>query len=121
MYRPDLYWNLPKGGRNKNAKQLTWVLLLKAHKAADCLTSIASTFLSLTSVIHHRIASGRTDSIDTAETENPAVKSQFYSYIEVFLWLSLLLLGFEMATYFNGSTVIVPLHFDKSFGNEECV
>ncbi|CAI9263884.1 unnamed protein product [Lactuca saligna] len=28
---------------NKNARQLTWVLLLKAHRAAGCITSIAST------------------------------------------------------------------------------
>ncbi|CAI9775824.1 unnamed protein product [Fraxinus pennsylvanica] len=93
---------VPKGGRNRNAKQLTWVLLLKAHKAAGCLTSIASTFFSLTSVIRRRVASGRTDSTDTTETENPAVKSRFYSCIKVFLWLSLLLLGFEMAAYFKG-------------------
>ncbi|CAM8926267.1 unnamed protein product [Rhodiola kirilowii] len=34
-------------GRGKNANQLTWVLLLKAHKAAGCLASIASTILTL--------------------------------------------------------------------------
>ncbi|KAL2489117.1 putative xyloglucan glycosyltransferase 12 [Forsythia ovata] len=99
MYTND---GVPKGGRNKNAKQLTWVLLLKAHKAAGCLTSIASTFFSLTSVIRRRVSSGRTDSTDTTETENPAVKSRFYTCIKVFLWLSLLLLGFEMAAYFKG-------------------
>ncbi|XP_022849689.1 probable xyloglucan glycosyltransferase 12 [Olea europaea var. sylvestris] len=99
MYTND---SVPKGGRNKNAKQLTWVLLLKAHKAAGCLTSIASTFFSLTSVIRRRVASGRTDSTDTTEIEHPAVKSRFYSCIKVFLWLSLLLLGFEMAAYFKG-------------------
>ncbi|PPS11215.1 hypothetical protein GOBAR_AA09429 [Gossypium barbadense] len=37
--------------RGKNAKQLTWVLLLKAHRAAGCLTSITSTFLSFGSTI----------------------------------------------------------------------
>ncbi|CAI9771338.1 unnamed protein product [Fraxinus pennsylvanica] len=99
MYTND---GVPKGGRNKNAKQLTWVLLLKAHKAAGCLTSIASTFFSLTSVIRRRVASGHTDSADTTDTENPAVKSRFYSCIKVFLWLSLLLLSFEMAAYFKG-------------------
>ncbi|XP_022865062.1 probable xyloglucan glycosyltransferase 12 [Olea europaea var. sylvestris] len=99
MYTND---SVPKGGRNKNAKQLTWVLLLKAHKAAGCLTSIASTFFSLTSIVRRRVASGRTDSTDTTDTENPAVKSRFYSCIKVFLWLSLLLLGFEMAAYFKG-------------------
>lgn len=89
----------PKGGRNKNAKQLTWVLLLKAHRAAGCLTSIAAAFFSLTSIVRRRVASGRTDT-----TDNPraAVNSRFYVCIKAFLWLSLLLLGFETAAYFNG-------------------
>ncbi|XP_016452699.1 putative xyloglucan glycosyltransferase 12 [Nicotiana tabacum] len=80
--------------KNKNAKQLTWVLLLKAHKAAGCLTSIASALFSLGSVIHRRIATGRTDS--------STVNSRFYICIKVFLWLSLILLGFEIAAYYKG-------------------
>ncbi|XP_062101122.1 probable xyloglucan glycosyltransferase 12 [Humulus lupulus] len=97
-------------GRSKNAKQLTWVLLLKAHRAAGCLTSIASAMFSLTAIVRRRLASGRTDTDndrDTGargrrETENPAVKNRFYGCIKVFLWLSLLLLGFEVAAYFKG-------------------
>ncbi|KAK2660077.1 hypothetical protein Ddye_006610 [Dipteronia dyeriana] len=88
--------------RNKNAKQLTWVLLLKAHKAAGCLTSIASTFLSLGSVVRRRVASGRTDSETRMENENKAVKSRFYSCIKLFLWLSVVLLVFEVSAYFKG-------------------
>ncbi|TXG52573.1 hypothetical protein EZV62_021742 [Acer yangbiense] len=88
--------------RNKNAKQLTWVLLLKAHKAAGCLTSIASTFLSLGSVVRRRVASGRTDSETSMENENKAVKSRFYSCIKLFLWLSVVLLVFEVSAYFKG-------------------
>ncbi|KAJ6730183.1 XYLOGLUCAN GLYCOSYLTRANSFERASE 12-RELATED [Salix viminalis] len=60
--------------RNKNAKQLTWVLLLKAHKAAGCLTSIATAMVSLGSAIKRRIHSGRTDTETTdidRENENP--------------------------------------------------
>ncbi|XP_057973251.1 probable xyloglucan glycosyltransferase 12 [Malania oleifera] len=95
-------------GRGKNAKQLTWVLLLKAHKAAGCLTSIASATVSLGAAVRRRLASGRTDTDadnDAAadpENENPTVKSRFYSFIKVFLWLSVLLLGFEVAAYFKG-------------------
>ncbi|WCJ35606.1 Cellulose-synthase-like C12 [Euphorbia peplus] len=94
--------------RNKNAKQLTWVLLLKAHKAAGCLTSIASAMVSVGSSIKRRLRSGRTDTESETEgqdnrvTENPNVKTRFYSCIKVFLWLSVLLLGFEMAAYFRG-------------------
>lgn len=103
-------------GRGKNAKQLTWVLLLKAHKAAGCLTSIASTLFGLGTAIRRRVASGRTDSdsennndaeIENVgdegdEDENPVVKSRFYTCIKLFLWLSVLLLGFEIVAYFNG-------------------
>ncbi|KAK3231177.1 hypothetical protein Dsin_003058 [Dipteronia sinensis] len=88
--------------RNKNAKQLTWVLLLKAHKAAGCLTSIASTFLSLGSVVRRRVASGRTDSETSMVNESKAVKSRFYSCIKLFLWLSVVLLVFEVSAYFKG-------------------
>nr|DAD41591.1 TPA_asm: hypothetical protein HUJ06_015914 [Nelumbo nucifera] len=91
-------------GRGKNAKQLTWVLLLKAHRAAGCLTSIASAMFGLASAIRRRVASGRTDSDsgNDNENENPTVKNRFYSCIKVFLWLSMVLLGFEIAAYFKG-------------------
>ncbi|GMN35911.1 hypothetical protein TIFTF001_005614 [Ficus carica] len=83
--------------RGKNAKQLTWVLLLKAHRAAGCLTSIASATFGLASAVRRRIASGRTDS------ENPSVKrSRFYTFLKAFLWLSVVLLCFEVAAYFQG-------------------
>ncbi|XP_075516877.1 putative xyloglucan glycosyltransferase 12 isoform X2 [Primulina tabacum] len=99
-----MYPNGPvsKGGRNKNAKQLTWVLLLKAHKAAGCLASIAAAFFSLVSIIRRRVSAGTTDSTDTSDAENPAVKSRFYIFIKVFLGLSLIMLGFEMSAYFKG-------------------
>lgn len=87
-----------KSRRNKNAKQLTWVLLLKAHKAAGCLTSIATALFSLSAAVRRRVASGRTDS---DESESPVVKSRFYSCIKVFLLLSVLLLGFEVVAYFK--------------------
>ncbi|KAL5558712.1 hypothetical protein UlMin_034923 [Ulmus minor] len=92
--------------RGKNAKQLTWVLLLKAHKAAGCLTSIASTMFGLAATVRRRVASGHTDNDAAAggrgEKENPAVRSRIYGCIKVFLWLSVVLLGFEVAAYFQG-------------------
>ncbi|KAK8705563.1 hypothetical protein V6N13_049161 [Hibiscus sabdariffa] len=89
--------------RGKNAKQLTWVLLLKAHRAAGCLTSIASTLIALGSAIRRRVASGRTDADNNGSAnENRTVKTRFYNCIKVFLWLSLLLLSFEIAAYFKG-------------------
>ncbi|XP_010520795.1 PREDICTED: probable xyloglucan glycosyltransferase 12 [Tarenaya hassleriana] len=103
--------------RNKNARQLTWVLLLKAHRAAGCLTSLGSALIALGSAVRRRVAAGRTDTepddadqdvssssslSPSPEAENPAVKSRFYSCIKVFLWMSMLLLAFEVAAYFKG-------------------
>ncbi|KAL6527323.1 putative xyloglucan glycosyltransferase 12 [Orobanche gracilis] len=103
-YEDFMYPNdaVPKGVRNKNAKQLTWVILLKAHKAAGCLASIASAFFSIAAIIRRRVASGRTDSTDASAAENPAVRSRFYTCIKIVLWLSLLLLCIEMSAYFKG-------------------
>ncbi|XP_004501496.1 probable xyloglucan glycosyltransferase 12 [Cicer arietinum] len=93
-------------GRNKNAKQLTWVLLLKAHRAAGCLTSLPPALFALVSAVKRRVASGRTDADADGgggrEKENLAVKSRFYSFIKVFLCLSVFLLCFEVAAYFKG-------------------
>ncbi|QCE16435.1 beta-mannan synthase [Vigna unguiculata] len=91
-------------GRGKNAKQLTWVLLLKAHRAAGCLTSLAPALWGLVSAVKRRVAAGKTDA-DTdggRELENPTVKTRFYSCIKVFLWLSVFLLFLEVAAYFKG-------------------
>jgi hypothetical protein len=35
-----------KAGRDKNARRITWVLLLKAHRTAGKLTGVASAALS---------------------------------------------------------------------------
>ncbi|XP_059631179.1 probable xyloglucan glycosyltransferase 12 [Cornus florida] len=93
-------------GRNKNAKQVTWVLLLKAHKAAGCLASIAAAMFGVAAAIRRRVSAGRTDSeLDSRGNrvpENLAVRARFYSCIKVFLWLSVILLGFEIAAYYKG-------------------
>ncbi|KAK9135247.1 hypothetical protein Syun_014577 [Stephania yunnanensis] len=91
--------------RGKNAKQLTWVLLLRAHKAAGCLSSIASAMMAVSAAVHRRIASGRTDSDivnENGSNESPIVRSRFFNCIKLFLWMSIMLLGFEFVAYFKG-------------------
>ncbi|XP_008812814.2 probable xyloglucan glycosyltransferase 9 isoform X1 [Phoenix dactylifera] len=111
-----------KGGRGKNAKQITWVLLLKAHRAAGCLASLASAFFGLASVVRRRVASGRTDSDATSSPpeESPVLRTRFYSFIKVFLWLSVMLLGVEVVAYFKGWHLGAPqlrgFVFPTSFG-----
>ncbi|TKY57929.1 xyloglucan glycosyltransferase 12 [Spatholobus suberectus] len=108
-------------GRGKNAKQLTWVLLLKAHKAAGCLASVAPALLGLVSAVKRRVASGRTDADGDSvgggrEKENHTVRSRFYSCIKVFLFVSLMLLCFEVAAYFKGWHFGAPRFWGPSFG-----
>lgn len=81
--------------RGKNAKQLTWVLLLKAHRAAGCLSSLAA-------AVRRRVKSGRTDSTDSSRNESPAVRARLHTFIRVFLVMSVILLFVEVAAYFKG-------------------
>jgi len=113
--------------RNKNARQLTWVLLLKAHRAAGCLTSLGSALFALGTAVRRRIAAGRTDieisssGVGSLQKQNHTKKSKlFYSCLKVFLWLSLILLGFEIAAYFKGwsfgtSKLQLQFIFNKGF------
>ncbi|XP_068656024.1 probable xyloglucan glycosyltransferase 12 [Aristolochia californica] len=109
-------------GRGKNAKQLTWVLLLKAHRAAGCLTSIASAMFGLAAAIRRRVASGRTDSdIGNEGQENATIRTRFYGCIKLFLVMSVLLLGFEVAAYYKGwhldaSSLQLQRFFAGAFG-----
>ncbi|KAL8144020.1 hypothetical protein V2J09_017052 [Rumex salicifolius] len=80
--------------RGKNARQLTWVLLLKAHRAAGCFSFLAS-------AIGRRLRSRRTDSGDVGNGRG-RVRACFYSFIKAFLALSLVLLCFEFVAYFKG-------------------
>lgn len=82
--------------RGKNAKQLTWVLLLKAHRAAGCLSSLAAT-------VRRRIKSSAT------------VRRRFDTVIRGFFAVSLILLCVELAAYFKGPFGVWDL-FDRVYG-----
>nr|XP_043608293.1 probable xyloglucan glycosyltransferase 12 [Erigeron canadensis] len=88
-----------KTKHKKNAKQLTWVLLLKAHRAAGCLTSIAAATFSIISAVRRRLSTGHTDTTTTTKTKTSAF---FYTCIKMFLFLSVFLLGFEICAYYKG-------------------
>ncbi|GJN23173.1 hypothetical protein PR202_gb10799 [Eleusine coracana subsp. coracana] len=90
-----------KGSRTKNAKQIRWVLLIKAHRAAGCLASLASAAVALGAAARRRMAAGRTDT-EADAGESPVVRSRFYAFIKAFLIVSVLLLAVELAAHFNG-------------------
>ncbi|KAJ8636373.1 hypothetical protein MRB53_010640 [Persea americana] len=99
---PNFTASSSKDGREKNAKQLTWVLLLRAHKATGCLFWNASAAMALASTIRCHVAVGKTDSDTRDENENRTVSWRLYSYINLFLVFSVMLLAFEIAAYFKG-------------------
>ncbi|KAI5018819.1 hypothetical protein ZWY2020_043707 [Hordeum vulgare] len=91
--------------RVKNVKQITWVFLLKAHRAAGCLAWLASAAVALGGTARRRVAIGRTDSGDTdAEYEERTAaprRSRFYMLIKASLLMSIFLLLVELAAYYN--------------------
>ena len=108
--------------RNKNARQLTWVLLLKAHRAAGCLTSLGSALIALGTAVRRRIAAGRTDTEISSSSATAVITTKskprfLYSCLKVFLLLSLMLLAFETAAYYKGwqhfETPKLQLRFPK--------
>uniref|UniRef100_A0A1D1ZAJ5 Putative xyloglucan glycosyltransferase 12 n=1 Tax=Anthurium amnicola TaxID=1678845 RepID=A0A1D1ZAJ5_9ARAE len=114
-----------KGARGRNAKQLTWVLLLRAQRAAGCLASLAAAASSVASAVRRRVSSGRTDAADEEEEEEEeeermlvaakasgdaavepgagrGFRARLYSCIKVFLFLSVAMLGLEVVAYYKG-------------------
>jgi hypothetical protein len=92
--------------RSKNAKQITWVLLLEAHRAAGCLAWLASAAVALGGAARRRVAAGLTDSDSDAVDDEyqpspPPRRSPFYAFIRASLLLSLALLAVELAAHAN--------------------
>ncbi|KAK9740510.1 hypothetical protein RND81_03G041300 [Saponaria officinalis] len=83
--------------RGKNAKQLTWVLLLKAHRAAGCLSSVGAAVVSLSAAVRRRVKSGETDSDEP--TRDGLVRTRF---IKGVLYFCVALLVLEVVAYSNG-------------------
>ncbi|KAG8081391.1 hypothetical protein GUJ93_ZPchr0007g3185 [Zizania palustris] len=113
---------LPRAGRRrrrgKNAKQITWVLLLKAHRAAGCLTWLASAAVAVGGAARRRIAAGRTDDSNAAEGDGVGVgaappRSWLYAFIRGFLLLSVFLLAVELAAYANGRGRVLVASVDS--------
>ncbi|KAJ3685429.1 hypothetical protein LUZ61_014593 [Rhynchospora tenuis] len=83
----------------KNAKQITWVLLLRAHRAAGCLASLASGSVGLISAARRRVSAGRADS---------SRHHRLYTFIKFSLFLSITLLCFELYAYFKQYHLTIP-------------
>ncbi|KAJ0965683.1 hypothetical protein J5N97_026821 [Dioscorea zingiberensis] len=99
-------------GKERNAKQFTWVLLLKAHKAAGCLAWMAAALWTLMGVIRKRLIFTQGVAM---ETEKPGKGHLLFRFIRGFLVLSLVALAFEFVAYWNGWHFHKPeLHIPQS-------
>lgn len=83
--------------RSRSAKQFTWVLLLRAHRAAGCLVSLAAVAWALPSALAKRFRRAA-----AAEGLGHGRGWLLYRFIKGLLALSLLALTVELAAYWNG-------------------
>ncbi|XP_022732313.1 probable xyloglucan glycosyltransferase 5 isoform X2 [Durio zibethinus] len=96
---PDAAFRPVEKSRGKNAKQLTWVLLLKAHRAVGCVASIATLLWALLGTIKRRLIFRQ----DVAMASEKLGKGKLlFAVIKVFLVTSLTILAFEVVAYLKG-------------------
>ncbi|PKA50872.1 putative xyloglucan glycosyltransferase 8 [Apostasia shenzhenica] len=97
---------LVEKGRGKNAKQLTWVLLLKAHRAVGCLAWVATGLWALFGAIKKRVfLIQEVSAINDAE--KPAKARVLLKFLKGLLILSVTILLLEVIAYWKG------WHFQK--------
>lgn len=97
--------------RGRNAKQLTWVLLLKAHRAAGCLAWMATGLWAVLSAVKRRLS---TSPASSSHANRPR-KGKLYKIIIGFLAFALLMLCFELFGHSNGWHFYSPhLHMPHS-------
>ncbi|KAL9675288.1 hypothetical protein QQ045_003490 [Rhodiola kirilowii] len=96
---PDDAFRPVERNRSKNAKQVTWVLLLKAHRAVGCLTWLAASLWVLLGAIKKRLIFRQGLGIERGKSARGTV---LLKVIRVFWVISLALLAFEMVAYLRG-------------------
>ncbi|WOL06455.1 putative xyloglucan glycosyltransferase 2 [Canna indica] len=106
-------------GRGKNAKQFTWVLLLKAHHAAGCIGSAAAALWALPRVIKRRLVARPRAS---TESDRPGKAQLLLKFIRGFLLFSLVALAFELVAYSKGWHFQKPdLHLPENLHMPEAI
>ncbi|CAL0327262.1 unnamed protein product [Lupinus luteus] len=102
--------------RGKNAKQVTWVLFLKAHRAVGCVTWLATVLWALLGAIRNRLIH-RNVVVGVVENERDKFEKGrlLFTIIRVFLMISLVVLAFEVVTYLQGWHFTNPtLHIPRT-------
>jgi xyloglucan glycosyltransferase 4 len=87
--------------RGKNAKQFTWVLLLRAHRAVGCLAWLATGFWGVLGIVNRRVRRSR-DADAEPDAEASGRGRVMLGFLRAFLLLSLGMLAFETVAYLKG-------------------
>uniref|UniRef100_A0A0E0I9B2 Glycosyltransferase 2-like domain-containing protein n=1 Tax=Oryza nivara TaxID=4536 RepID=A0A0E0I9B2_ORYNI len=93
--------------RGKNAKQLTWVLLLRAHRAVGCVAWLAAGFWAVLGAVNRRVRRSR-DADAEPDAEASGRGRAMLRFLRGFLLLSLAMLAFETVAHLKG------WHFPRS-------
>lgn len=96
---PDSAFQPVEKDRGKNAKQLTWVLLLKAHRAVFCIAWLGNSLCSLLGTVKKRLIFGEGVSM---ETDKSGKAKLLFRVIITFLVMALAFLSFELVAHFKG-------------------
>lgn len=94
---PDAAFRPVDKDRGKNAKQFTWVLLLKAHQAVGCLSWIGNFLWALLGTIKKRLILGQGVGMESEKSKGKLL----LRIILGFLVTALAFLGLEVVAHFN--------------------
>ncbi|XP_030947312.1 probable xyloglucan glycosyltransferase 5 [Quercus lobata] len=96
---PDSAFRPVEKSRGKNAKQVTWVLLLKANRAVGCVAWLATVLWALLGAIKKRLIHRQGV---TLASEKLGKGKLLFRVIRVFLVTALAMLAFEVVAYLQG-------------------
>ncbi|KAF6144327.1 hypothetical protein GIB67_024554 [Kingdonia uniflora] len=98
--------------RTRNARQLSWVCLLRFQQAANCLSWITNGFFSILRTVNRRVSASH-----SSASLSSGFESRLYRVIKVFFVLVLCLLIFELVAYFKGWHFSPPsIHSEEVLG-----
>ncbi|KAG5137360.1 hypothetical protein JHK82_022091 [Glycine max] len=93
---PDSAFQPVDKDRGKNAKQFTWLLLLRAHRFVGFLSWLGNSLCSLLHAVKKRLFLGH------VETEMSSKAKFLFRVILTFLVMALAFLSFELVAHFKG-------------------
>ncbi|KAI4376342.1 hypothetical protein MLD38_014116 [Melastoma candidum] len=96
---PDEAFRPVEKSRNKNAKQVTWVLLLKANYAVGCVAWVTGAACSWLGTVKRRLIFEEGVAVDSHRLGKGRV---LFQVIRGFLFALLIILAFEVMAYTKG-------------------